>query len=120
MTTRFLCPILRCYWYHERPAAPDPMALASVFGVGTIAATGAYAQSADTEQAIAEHLDTHSVLEFVQTISEERQKATAWLVAIDVALTGANGEMPADVGSALTNAREALNWFHAAMFNEGR
>lgn len=115
MSDRFLCPILRCDWHYDRPIPAPTDALASVFGVGTLAATSAYQQAHETERVLSDHLAEHKLADFVRTISEERQKTVAWLVSIRSALEPAPGAPPW-TPEALRNVDQALRWFQGVMF----
>lgn len=79
-TTRYLCP-LECGWHHDRPPLPDPTGVSADPGAWT--AEEAFEswsrnvmvrEAQRTEEALREHIDTHTTEQFVRTIQELRTK----------------------------------------------
>ena len=77
-TTRYLCP-LECGWHHDRPPLPDPTGVAPDPGARTAEealaswTTNVMLREAQrTEEALREHLATHTPEQFVRVIHDLR------------------------------------------------
>ena len=81
-TTRYLCP-LECGWRHDVPppsvdraieqgAAADPAARDLSEAISSLATRTLLREAEQTEQALREHLDTHTTEQFVRTIQSLR------------------------------------------------
>ncbi|MGY6019574.1 hypothetical protein [Streptomyces spinosirectus] len=81
-TTRYLCP-LDCGWHHDVPppsldriaglgVTADPMARDIHEAVSSVASQACLAEAQQTEQALREHLDTHTTVEFARVIHDLR------------------------------------------------
>jgi hypothetical protein len=77
-TTRYLCP-LECGWHHDVPppsfgraaelgAAPDLAVTDPYEAINSVARDAYRRESERTEQALREHLATHTTEQFVRTI----------------------------------------------------
>jgi hypothetical protein len=85
------CPIPGCPWAHVSMAgqAEQPGALADVFGWGVVAASARQQRLADVERTLNDHLNSHTILEWVTGIGQ-LQDALAF-VAKDLADDGRIG-----------------------------
>lgn len=81
-TTRYLCP-LECGWHHDVPppsinriaelgATADPAACEPYEAVNSIARDAYRREAEQTEQALREHLGTHTPEQFVRVIHDLR------------------------------------------------
>jgi hypothetical protein len=82
-TTRYLCP-LECGWHHDRAPLPDPTGVSADPGAWTAEeAFESWTRNVmardmqQTEQALREHLDTHTTEQFVRTIQGLRAEVAA-------------------------------------------
>ena len=84
MKTLIVCPVLDCPWTLDATPAVPLEALASVFGLGTMAATAAYEHAHVVERTLNSHLRGHSVVDFARTIGRLRQERDEALAALAV------------------------------------
>lgn len=75
-TTRYLCPISDCGWYHDEPMYPDGRPWAPWQGSieETVRAT-CMAQAQVVDRSIAGHLMTHPVLEWFREVRSQQDRA---------------------------------------------
>ena len=69
------CPVDGCGWKYEAGPVPvvDPMLMAGIFGVGTMASSATYAHQTDVESALHKHFTGHTTVEFIRTITRLQQ-----------------------------------------------
>lgn len=75
---RIKCPL--CPWTYDVPPLTDqqrdPMLLAAVFGPGVMSQVALSQNARETEALLAQHLDTHTLVEWVRKVTElEREVA---------------------------------------------
>jgi hypothetical protein len=86
-TTRYLCP-LECGWHHDVPppsidritelgATADPAARDPYEAVNSVARDAYRREAERTEQALREHLATHTTEQFVRTVQVLRAEVAA-------------------------------------------
>jgi hypothetical protein len=78
LRTEVSCPIEGCLWRHlETPAGPAVDGIATLESFYEAIGRSLLGQARDTEAHVRAHLDTHSVLDFVRTISALRGQLAA-------------------------------------------
>lgn len=84
----YKCPVDGCSWAHVEPEADpatrDPNLLASVFGPGVMASAAAVQRAERIERVLETHLRSHTVQEWVGTVSRlqmELERHRSGLVA---------------------------------------
>lgn len=76
--SRIDCPVDGCEWGADnQPPEVEETALANVFGLGVMSAIARNGFHRDLENRIDQHLNTHSVLEWVRTVTALRDKVAA-------------------------------------------
>ena len=90
--TRHQCPI--CTWAHTEPALPmyySPDSLAALFKIGHAGFHDVIAREQRIEKALRDHLEQHTVLEWVKAVTEAQARAKLMeeraLAAIDKPFT---------------------------------
>lgn len=79
-STVWECPMPGCDWtFVERPPgiAEQPGALAGIFGTGVFAAIAVNARVTRTEEALAAHMGTHEIAEWVAALVHAQDKLAA-------------------------------------------
>jgi hypothetical protein len=111
-TTVYYCPLSACGWVHpEAPITPDEVAVT----FGELAADVIGARLAAVEDAVREHLETHTLLEWVQEITRLRSAVEAGrhalrqvgegLEALAAASAAVRAQVPADTSAADSHDR---------------
>lgn len=75
--TRLRCPISTCLWYWDQPDDSVPTAFQSAPGQPFSVAGFAAAQCREAEAVIRPHLETHTLLDWVQEVSSRRSENAA-------------------------------------------
>ena len=73
------CIVAGCRWKHEIPPPPNvnPIALASVFGSGTMQDVALARYNEEIETTLREHLERHTLVEWAQTVMTWRARSEA-------------------------------------------
>jgi hypothetical protein len=106
------CPL--CVWSYVVPELPEHLnnsTLASIFGPGIMLQTAINRRTEQTERAIADHLKTHTTVEFVMEITRQTKLRSALLDGCNalvglIQLVSSRDDIPPEVRDILrTNHR---------------
>lgn len=94
MTTRYLCPISGCEWYHDSPDVPDgPWPWKGLIEDTVYAVAMDRAQAVD--RTISAHLITHPVLDWFKEVREQQNRADRAEAELDARIVAESADAAA-------------------------
>jgi hypothetical protein len=117
------CPVLDCGWTLDA-SGPDPRSvqqetLASVFGMGVFASVAIAGHNERIEREIATHLETHDLVQYVRTMTHQREQLARTTAHLEAAsetvgrLQLALAELSSALGVDVATDGELDDWMSA-------